>query len=36
MDDPCILKHDRITSTERGRVSTGTPGTQLCQAGGGG
>ncbi len=36
MDDPYILQQDRITSTERGRVCTGTLGTQLCQAGGGG
>ncbi len=32
MDDPCILKQDRITSTGRGRAFTGTPGTRLCQA----
>jgi hypothetical protein len=32
MDDPYILKQDRITSTGRGRACTETPGTQPCRA----
>ncbi len=32
MDDPYILKQDRITSTGRGRACMVTPGTQPCQA----
>jgi hypothetical protein len=32
MDDPYLLKQDRITITGRGRACTVTPGTQPCQA----